>query len=48
MIIVYDRSFKVMACVITIVHYDPKSFIVQATVWSVSYDHMIVILAMAS
>jgi hypothetical protein len=31
MIVVYDRSFIVMACVITIVNYDPKSFIVQAT-----------------
>jgi hypothetical protein len=30
-IIVYDHSFIVMACVITIVNYDPKSFIVQAT-----------------
>jgi hypothetical protein len=31
MIIVYDCSFIVLACVITIVNYDPKSFIVQAT-----------------
>jgi hypothetical protein len=31
MIVVYDRSFIVLAHVITIVNYDPKSFIVQAT-----------------
>jgi hypothetical protein len=31
MIVVYDRSFIVLARVITIVNYDPKSFIVQAT-----------------
>ncbi len=31
MIVVYDRSFIVMACVIMIINYDPKSFIVQAT-----------------
>jgi hypothetical protein len=36
MIVVYDRSFKVLA-VITIVNYDPKSFIVQATVKSCRY-----------
>ncbi len=37
MIVVYNRSFIVMAYVITIVNYDPKSFIVQATVGQ-SYD----------
>ena len=31
MIVVYDRSFIVLAHVISIVNYDPKSFIVQAT-----------------
>jgi hypothetical protein len=40
MIVVYDHSFKVLALsctVITIVNYDPKSFIVQATVKSCRY-----------
>jgi len=31
MIVVYDQSFIVLARVIMIVNYDPKSFIVQAT-----------------
>jgi hypothetical protein len=35
MIVVYDRSFTVLAFVITIVNYDPKSFIVQATHWRI-------------
>ncbi len=36
----YDRSFIVLACVITIVNYDPKTFIVQAT--DLAYDRSIV------
>jgi hypothetical protein len=32
----YERSFKVMAIVITIVNYDRKTFIVQATAVSLS------------
>ncbi len=38
MIVVYDRSFIVLACVITIVNYDPKSFIVQATAVSATLE----------